>query len=201
MSIVEGGSWDNSGEILRDLDRRLGELGVGRVVKTGGRSHKEEMERPIGVGWVDTRRGGKELRRVPYLAGVRNEVLKVVVEGVGMQGGGKAKEERAAVEKAEVERVEGQGQDVRKGKTGKEGLKRKPKGRKAGSVEPENGKDPPEQQEQVQTKEGGWDWNKLGRIVWINDVVFTVCRQQAIISINRRPQILPLNSLPVTKHD
>ena len=45
----------------------------------GGRSHKEEMERPMGKGWVDTGGDrGRELRRVPYLAGVRNKVLEVL---------------------------------------------------------------------------------------------------------------------------
>ncbi|KAL8791146.1 MAG: hypothetical protein Q9195_006043 [Heterodermia aff. obscurata] len=163
VSIVESGSWDESGELLRGLDRALGEMGVGRRVLTGGRSHKEEMERPMGVGWVDTSGfrkggGGRELRRVPYLAGVRNQVMEVLEEGVqgsGVVGRGLRKGE----EKEKEEKKDGKG-----------GLKRKPKmevkeAAKGKAKEVAKGKGKEEDQ---------WDWNELGKVVWVNDVVFTV---------------------------
>ena len=116
MSIVESGSWDNSGEILRDLDRELGKLGVGRRVLTGmegGRSHKEEMERPMGKGWVDTGGDrGRELRRVPYLAGVRNKVLEVLEE---LEEGGESVEAEGRVKR----RKDDKGGEDGKGSKGK----------------------------------------------------------------------------------
>lgn len=182
VSIVESGSWDASGEILRDLDRELGKLGVGRRVLTGmegGRSHKQELERPMGKGWVDTGGDrGRELRRVPYLAGVRNKVLEVLEEG-GESGEGEGKG-RVKRQKDDQGGEDGKGT---KGKS-KGGLKRKPKAEKQ-SVEAKG------QSEKEEKKEGAWDWRKLGKVVWVNDVVFTV-RIYLISSqtINQSPIIL-----------
>ncbi|CAF9936630.1 MAG: hypothetical protein HETSPECPRED_010394 [Heterodermia speciosa] len=163
VSIVESGSWDESGGLLRDLDRELGAMGVGRRVLTGGRSHKEEMERPIGVGWVDTSGfrkggggGGRELRRVPYLAGVRNRVMEVLGEGVRGRVVGRGVREEV-VEKGE--RMKGKGE-----------LKRKPK---VESKEVAKGREK-EVTKAEDTGEDQWDWSKLGKVVWVNDVVFTV---------------------------
>lgn len=42
-------------------------------------THKDEVERTPGQydnGWIRTSSGRKELRRIPYLAGIRNKVME-----------------------------------------------------------------------------------------------------------------------------
>jgi hypothetical protein len=79
VSIIEGGSWDDSKNALRELDLHLGDLGVQRSSELLDTTHKDEIERtpgPYEEGWVWTSRGRKELRRIPYLAGIRNRVME-----------------------------------------------------------------------------------------------------------------------------
>jgi hypothetical protein len=79
ISISESGSWDNTKGALRDLDMQLGELGVERSIETLETTHKDEIEHTPGPneeGWIWTSRDRKELRRIPYLAGIRNRVME-----------------------------------------------------------------------------------------------------------------------------
>ncbi|CZT23944.1 related to polysaccharide export protein (CAP59) [Ramularia collo-cygni] len=80
ISVLESGSWDNSKGALRELDVKLGELGVNRKIVLDDTTHADEIAKPpTKEGWIHTPRvakGEKELRRIPYLARLRNEVLQ-----------------------------------------------------------------------------------------------------------------------------
>ncbi|PWY77384.1 putative polysaccharide export protein [Aspergillus heteromorphus CBS 117.55] len=77
VSVFESGSWDNTKGALRDLDRDLDRLGVRRNITLSPTTHREEISAiPSSEGWVDTPRGQKELRRIPYLARIRNWTLR-----------------------------------------------------------------------------------------------------------------------------
>lgn len=79
ISITEGGSWDNTRGALQDLDAELEKLGVERSIEFTTKSHKDEIERipePEEEGWIWTSRNKKELRRIPYLAEIRNKVME-----------------------------------------------------------------------------------------------------------------------------
>ena len=76
VSIHESGSWDNSKDALRELDRDLESLRVRRTITLEETTHKDEIQKPFADGWIDTPRGKKELRRIPYLSKLRNKVLK-----------------------------------------------------------------------------------------------------------------------------
>jgi hypothetical protein len=92
ISIVESGSWDDTKGALRDLDLELGNLGVERSIKLLENTHADEIGRmpePQEEGWIWTSRGRKELRRIPYLAGIRNQVmtkLKQLADGTDGRG-------------------------------------------------------------------------------------------------------------------
>lgn len=78
ISVAESGSWDNTKGALRDLDAELGKLGVERNIELKDITHKDEIERTSGpdeAGWIQTSRGKKELRRIPYLSEIRNNVM------------------------------------------------------------------------------------------------------------------------------
>jgi hypothetical protein len=79
ISIVESGSWDDTKGALRDLDVELERLGVERSIELSETTHTDEVTRipePNEEGWVWTSRGRKEMRRIPYLAKVRNRVME-----------------------------------------------------------------------------------------------------------------------------
>ena len=77
ISIYESGSWDDSKGALRMLDQDLERLGVQRTIVLEDTTHASELAKPPGEeGWVDTPRGRRELRRIPYLAKLRNLSLK-----------------------------------------------------------------------------------------------------------------------------
>ncbi|KAJ5557658.1 polysaccharide export protein (CAP59) [Penicillium frequentans] len=77
LSIFESGSWDGTKSALRDLDRALDALGVARNITMSEKTHHDEVSAlPAEHGWVDTPQGRKELRRIPYLAGLRNLSLQ-----------------------------------------------------------------------------------------------------------------------------
>lgn len=83
VSVYESGSWDNSKGALRDLDRKLNRLGVQRTIVLDKTTHADEIVKvptPGEAGWIDTPRGRKELRRIPFLAGLRNLSLKPLEE-------------------------------------------------------------------------------------------------------------------------
>lgn len=76
ISIYESGSWDDSKGALRLLDNDLQELGVRRTITLDDTTHANEIQKPSAAGWIDTSRGKKELRRIPYLSILRNLSLK-----------------------------------------------------------------------------------------------------------------------------
>ncbi|KAJ8070690.1 hypothetical protein OCU04_001061 [Sclerotinia nivalis] len=92
ISIIESGSWDNTKNSLRDLDMELEKLGVERSIEILESTHKDEVERipeSNEEGWIWTSKGKKELRRIPYLAKLRNramEKLKQLAERTDGQG-------------------------------------------------------------------------------------------------------------------
>ncbi|KAL2040512.1 hypothetical protein N7G274_006491 [Stereocaulon virgatum] len=80
VSIYESGSWDASKDALRELDRDLESAGVQRTITLSDTTHKNEIQKPFAAGWIDTSRGRKELRRIPYLSKLRNFALKPLRE-------------------------------------------------------------------------------------------------------------------------
>jgi hypothetical protein len=78
VSILESGSWDKTKDALRELEGELAELNVPRTIVLEDTTHEEELRRvPHNneTGWITTSRDGKELRRIPYLARLRNRVM------------------------------------------------------------------------------------------------------------------------------
>lgn len=78
ISIMESGSWDNTKGALKELDFQLENLGVERSIEMYDSTHEDEITRIPNSheeGWIWTSRGRKELRRIPYLAGIRNKVM------------------------------------------------------------------------------------------------------------------------------
>ena len=81
LSIYESGSWDDSKDALRLLDTDLGRLGVQRQIALEETTHADSIaETPAPAGWIDTIKGKKELRRIPYLSRLRNTSLKPLNE-------------------------------------------------------------------------------------------------------------------------
>jgi hypothetical protein len=81
VSVYESGSWDDSKGALRELDRELGILGVRRNISLSATTHQDEISQsPAETGWIRTSRGRDELRRIPYLARLRNISLKPLEE-------------------------------------------------------------------------------------------------------------------------
>lgn len=77
VSVYESGSWDNSKGALRELDTKLNQLGVPRKIILDPTTHQDEItKRPADDGWIQTPRGMKELRRIPYLSALRNLSLE-----------------------------------------------------------------------------------------------------------------------------
>ncbi|KAJ5562404.1 hypothetical protein N7535_003145 [Penicillium sp. DV-2018c] len=73
VSIYESGSYDNTKGALRELDWELERMRVPRNITLSPVTHEDEIAAPAGGdGWIRTPGGKKELRRVPYLARVRN---------------------------------------------------------------------------------------------------------------------------------
>lgn len=90
ISIVESGSWDNTKGALRELDLELGKLGVERNIELLETSHADEIGRIPKLeeeGWIWTSRGKKELRRIPYLARIRNQVMDKMTQLANRTGG------------------------------------------------------------------------------------------------------------------
>lgn len=79
VSIEESGSWDNTKGALRELDADLEKLKVPRTIVLSERTHRDDCERIPAEdeqGWIRTGREREmELRRIPYLAGIRNKVM------------------------------------------------------------------------------------------------------------------------------
>ena len=80
ISIYESGSWDDTKGALTLLDKELGKKDVPRLIVLDETTHARELEGSPAAGWIDTARGKKELRRIPYLAKLRNLSLKPLAE-------------------------------------------------------------------------------------------------------------------------
>ena len=81
VSVYESGSWDDSKGALRQLDEDLDAIGVQRSIILEKSTHLDEINKPITrSGWIETPRGQKELRRIPYLARLRNLSLRPLRE-------------------------------------------------------------------------------------------------------------------------
>lgn len=79
LSVFESGSYDDTKDALRELDADLEQMGVGRNITLSDVTHVDEIVMPDeekGDGWIDTMRGVRELRRIPYLARLRNRSLQ-----------------------------------------------------------------------------------------------------------------------------
>ncbi|KAI4172466.1 MAG: hypothetical protein LQ343_003556 [Gyalolechia ehrenbergii] len=77
ISIIESGSWDDSKGALRLLDGELERLGAQKTIILDQATHTDEIaQTPGNSGWIDTARGKKELRRIPYLSRLRNRSLE-----------------------------------------------------------------------------------------------------------------------------
>jgi Cryptococcal mannosyltransferase 1 len=88
VSIMESGSQEDTKGALRDLELKLNALGVENRIVLGidAEQHTERLKNvpPEGnrEGWIFTARGEKgwELRRIPYLADLRNQVMAPLLE-------------------------------------------------------------------------------------------------------------------------
>ena len=80
ISIYESGSWDETKNALRMLESDLDELDVKRTITLEESTHLDEMQKPPTTGWIETPRGKKELRRIPYLSKLRNWSLQPLNE-------------------------------------------------------------------------------------------------------------------------
>lgn len=80
VSVYESGSWDDTKEALRKLDSELERRGVPRRIETSLQTHHDEIAQgDHGEGWIKTSRG-TELRRIPYLAKLRNKTIRDLIE-------------------------------------------------------------------------------------------------------------------------
>lgn len=81
VSIQESGSWDNSKGALRNFDEQLDKLGVQRRIILDPTTHLDGINKPPAqTGWLKTPRDQVELRRIPYLSRLRNEVMQPLHE-------------------------------------------------------------------------------------------------------------------------
>jgi len=81
VAAYESGSSDNTRPALLELDARLAELRIPRSIVLSNKTHADEIaDASAHKGWVDSRQGIRELRRIPYLARLRNLSLKPLHE-------------------------------------------------------------------------------------------------------------------------
>lgn len=93
ISVYENGSFDNTKAALRDLHGELERLGVRNRIVLDEESHQDIVDRaPVHPkeGWIRVNEAGHEkvsihkgdyaLRRMPYLAGLRNKALEPLAE-------------------------------------------------------------------------------------------------------------------------
>jgi len=85
VSVYESGSWDDSKEALRELDKELDKTGVGKRIAMDDVTHEELMKStPDKEGWITVRSGelaGKMApRRIPYLSRLRNLTLQPLLD-------------------------------------------------------------------------------------------------------------------------
>ncbi|KAL8873474.1 MAG: hypothetical protein Q9174_001066 [Haloplaca sp. 1 TL-2023] len=76
VSIYENGSKDNTKDLLLDLKRTLDKDQIQNEITVNGTTHEQTIaQHTSSSGWLQTAYG-REMRRIPYLATVRNEALK-----------------------------------------------------------------------------------------------------------------------------
>jgi hypothetical protein len=76
ITIYESGSFDDTKGALRELDITLGELQVQRTITLSNVTRKDEISKePTDHGWIRTPAGEMALRRIPFLAKLRNQIL------------------------------------------------------------------------------------------------------------------------------
>ncbi|KAL8810987.1 MAG: hypothetical protein Q9200_002149 [Gallowayella weberi] len=75
VSIYENGSWDSTKSVLQQLKGTLEGKGISHEIVTDDTTHKEIIAQNVSTGWLKTAYG-REMRRIPYLASVRNQALK-----------------------------------------------------------------------------------------------------------------------------
>lgn len=81
VSVYESGSMDDTKGALRELDRDLGTAKIPRMIILDGTTHQDEISKPPAkTGWIKTPGGQMELRRIPYLARLRNIALEPLVK-------------------------------------------------------------------------------------------------------------------------
>lgn len=81
VTVYESGSWDDSKGALRELDMSLAAHQIRRNITLSETTHLDEISVvDRGSGWVDTPRGRRELRRIPYLSRLRNWTLEPLQE-------------------------------------------------------------------------------------------------------------------------
>lgn len=77
VSIQESGSWDDTKGALILLDQLLEENNIPRRIVLDHTTHLDEVTKPhAGQGWIKTPIGTTELRRIPYLARLRNVAME-----------------------------------------------------------------------------------------------------------------------------
>ncbi|ROT40054.1 hypothetical protein SODALDRAFT_323320 [Sodiomyces alkalinus F11] len=83
VSVYESGSWDTTKAELATLDAQLAARGVRRNIVLDISTHQDELERnmppeghPLPEGWMKTPRSRAEMRRIPFLARLRNMTLR-----------------------------------------------------------------------------------------------------------------------------
>ncbi|KAF2631871.1 glycosyltransferase family 69 protein [Macroventuria anomochaeta] len=81
VTVYESGSWDDSKGALRELDMALAAHKIRRNITLSETTHLDEISVVNrGSGWIDTPRGRRELRRIPYLSRLRNWTLEPLQE-------------------------------------------------------------------------------------------------------------------------
>lgn len=77
VAIYESGSVDGTKNVLSELETSLATLNVEHDVRLDDESHASAIEKSLATpaGWVQTRYG-KELRRISFLADIRNRALE-----------------------------------------------------------------------------------------------------------------------------
>ena len=76
VSIYENGSWDSTKSTLQQLRQTLEELDVPNYINIDDVSHEQTIAQNKSMsGWLKTTYGS-EMRRIPYLASVRNKALE-----------------------------------------------------------------------------------------------------------------------------
>ncbi|PQE12900.1 polysaccharide export protein [Rutstroemia sp. NJR-2017a BBW] len=82
VSVVESGSMDDTKGALVDLDGMLGDMGVGRTIALGMdlEGQLAELARVPGEGRTEKSESGWEMRRIPYLARLRNQAMEPLLK-------------------------------------------------------------------------------------------------------------------------